>query len=300
MSLGATVTAVDPAADRLRAATDAGAVAAGRLPEEPFDAIVVATPATDHPRTAEQALERTRTLFVEKPLATTAAAALRLAESAAAAGSTLSVGYNLRSEPALRTVRDTLPSGRIGRVLYARFEFGQHLADWRPGHDYRDTITARSSEGGGILLEASHELDALHWLCGRWSRVRAAVRRRGDLEIDVEDTVAAVVDTEDGVLVEVHLDMVRRGYARRATFAGTTGTIEWDLDGGATITSSSGREVLAQASDRNEMYVAEMRELLDGVRDRRRPRVSGDDAVEALRLAEAIRRASDEERTIER
>ena len=46
----------------------------------------------------------------------------------------------------------------------------------------------RAALGGGILLDAIHELDYLLWLLGPVASVSAELDRVSDLEIDVEDT----------------------------------------------------------------------------------------------------------------
>ena len=47
-----------------------------------------------------------------------------------------------------------------------RAEYGQYLPAWRPSRDYRETYTAQSAQGGGILLDASHEIDYVRWIGG--------------------------------------------------------------------------------------------------------------------------------------
>lgn len=258
-----------------------------------LDAVLICTPATEHARLATDAIAAGLDVFVEKPFATSADDAKRVLELVARTDRVLAVGYNLRFDTGLAALRDALRVGRIGRLLHTRFDFGQYLPDWRPGRDYRRTVSARASTGGGILLEASHELDLLRWLCGEWTAVIAFARRLGDLDVDVEDTVCAVVETSAGVVAEVHLDFLRRGYRRRVECMGTHGTLEWEFSSGVSLTTSAGAiERLADRTDPNDMYVAELREFLERVRDRRAPTVTAEDGFRALELVEAIRSSS--------
>ena len=70
---------------------------------------------------------------------------------------------------------------------------------WRPSRDYRETYTAQASQGGGILLDASHEIDYVRWIAGDISGVFARAEHLSDLSLDVEDTAALVLRMERGV-----------------------------------------------------------------------------------------------------
>jgi predicted dehydrogenase len=258
-----------------------------------LDALVICTPAPSHAAQALLAIRAGLDIFVEKPLATSVQDARAVHELAGRSARILAVGYNLRFDQGLQTLRTALREGRIGRLLYARFEFGQYLGDWRPGRDYRATVSARAAAGGGILFEASHELDILQWLCGPWRTVIAMVRRLGDLEIDVEDTASAIVETQRGVLAEVHVDFVRRGYTRGVTCVGTDGTLEWQLRSGTSLVGHDGsRAHLVGASEPNTMYVLELQAFIEAVRSRSPAAVTGADGIRALELIDAIRVAS--------
>src|SRR5205807_8193605 len=122
-----------------------------------------------------------------------------------AAGDRLMVGYNLRfHEPAAR-LAEIVHDGRLGRVHLAHVWFGSWLPDWRPNVDYRTTYSAQRALGGGILLDAIHELDLVVWLFGddHFTVAGAVVERIGSLEIDVEDTVGALLRHASGAAVSI-------------------------------------------------------------------------------------------------
>lgn len=291
---GVVVVGVDPDPRRRDQARAKGAVAISDLSESPdVDAVFVCTPASDHADRAREVLAAGYDLFIEKPLTTSLTEAYELLRSVKASDRIVTVGYNLRFDAALVAFRNALLEARIGRVLYTRLEFAQYLPDWRPGRDYRATVSARAATGGGILLEASHELDLLHWLVGKWAKLTAMTKRLSDLEIDVEDTAVAIVELANGSLAELHLDFVRRGYTRRVTCVGTIGTLEWNLHSGSRHVDAEGRvRELATAAPPNAMYAAEVDEFLQCIRHRTEPLVSVEDGVEALALVDAIRKSS--------
>ncbi|MFX7793064.1 Gfo/Idh/MocA family oxidoreductase, partial [Acinetobacter baumannii] len=63
-------------------------------------------------------------------------------------------------------VRQMIQEGVIGNLYNAFIEIGQYLPDWRPTKDYRETVSAKTELGGGVLLELSHELDYAQWILG--------------------------------------------------------------------------------------------------------------------------------------
>lgn len=292
--LGLRPLGIDPDESRRNAVKALGLPAVATLDAaDGLDALLICTPAPSHATQTADAIRRGLDVFVEKPLATSIEDARTLRDLAESSARVLAVGYNLRFDPGLQMLHTALREGRVGRLLHARLEFGQYLPDWRPGRDYRTTVTARASDGGGILFEASHELDVLHWLCGPWTAVTAMVRRLGDLDVDVEDTVCAIVETQAGILAEVHLDFIRRGYTRGITCIGTEGTLEWQLRNGTSVTGPDGsRTQLIGASEPNTMYVLELQAFLEAVRSRSTPPVVAEDGIRALELIDAIRAAS--------
>ncbi|HMD45380.1 MAG TPA: Gfo/Idh/MocA family oxidoreductase [Acidimicrobiales bacterium] len=227
---GAEVVVADPDPDRAVAARSdgaAGAIAPDRAFDDRWDGVVVASPSAAHAAQVAAARTAARRVLVEKPLAVSCASADALAE---ADDGRVAVGYNLRFHPPVRRVVDAAHAGRLGQVISARVWFGQWLPDWRPGTDWRASYSARRDLGGGILLDASHELDLVCWLFGggRLDVVGAVVDRRGPLEMDVEDTVAALLAGPGGAPVTVDLDCLSRRYRRGIEVVGTEATMRLD------------------------------------------------------------------------
>lgn len=189
--------------------------------------VVVATPTSSHAENGAAALEAGARVLIEKPLAAGGADAIELARLG---GDRLCVAYNLRfHEPVQRAMAAI--HGSIGHLSALRVWFGSWLPDWRPTVDYRTTYSAQRSLGGGVLLDAIHELDLLLWAVpgADFEVVGAIAGRLGPLEIDVEDTVRAILRSSDGgVVAEVALDYLARRYRRGIEATGDAGTVRLD------------------------------------------------------------------------
>jgi predicted dehydrogenase len=229
------------------------------------DVCVVASPSSEHARHARLAIEAGVPALVEKPLALDAAEARALEEL----GGDLAVAMNLRFHPGVLGLRDGLAGA--GRVLRADVWCGSYLPGWRAS-DYRESYSARADLGGGVLLDAIHEIDYLTWLLGPVAAVRATLARVSELEIDVEDTALLTLEMVSGALATVRLDYYDRAYHRGARIVGADATVSWDW---------------TDPSDAGATYVAELQAFLDGG-----PRTTVAEARHALEVVDAARRSA--------
>jgi len=222
---GASVVVTDPQADRAAGlGLETMTFDLNRL--DGFDGIVVASPSVAHAEQTLAALASGARVLVEKPLATKSADLDAILQSS---DGRVMVGYNLRLHEPVERFVGLVDEGVAGRLSAVRLWFGSWLPDWRPEVDYRQTYSARADLGGGILDDAIHELDLLVWLLGTDISVAGAVvDRLGPLDIDVEDTVKAVLRGADGVAAEVSLDYLSRRYRRGMEAIGDRATVRLD------------------------------------------------------------------------
>ena len=193
------------------------------------EAVFVCAPSSMHVELAREALERGADVFVEKPLAHTLDGVDELIERAEGSERVFMVAYNLRFHPALEQARAWLDEGRIGRVVSARLHCGEHLPSRHPWEDYRVGYGARADLGGGVLLDAIHELDYALWLFGPPRAVFCMGGRLSSLEIETDDVAEVLLDYGTAPAVSVHLDYLQRPPGRWCELIGEDGTIRCDL-----------------------------------------------------------------------
>lgn len=191
------------------------------------DAVLICTPPYLHVSQAFNAIKYGAHVFVEKPISNSTDGIFDLISEARQRNRIIQVGYNFRFQKGLIKMKELLDDGQIGKVLWARAEYGQYLPDWRPEQDYRNTYTAKKSQGGGILLDASHEIDYMLWLLGEIDTLHCIAGTISDLEVDVEDTASINLRFKSGSIGEIHLDFVQRAFSRTCKIVGTKGTLIW-------------------------------------------------------------------------
>lgn len=257
-----------------------------------YDGIVVASPTVFHVEQATRALKTGARVLVEKPLGVTSSEVQGLLS---AADKRVMVGYNLRLHEPVERVVAMVHGGRIGAVLAVRLWFGSWLPDWRPGTDYRITYSARSELGGGVLLDAIHELDMLVWLVGDdpLHVVGAVVSRVGPLDIDVEDTVKALLRTDGGIPAEVSLDYLSRRYRRGIEVVGEAATVRLDWARGV-VEVEDADGVTSTPADKpvGLSYERQAERFLQFVAGTADPPVDAATGAASVRLAEQIRQAA--------
>ncbi|MDP2859013.1 MAG: Gfo/Idh/MocA family oxidoreductase [Bacillota bacterium] len=264
-------------------------------------AAIVANPASYHVEVALPLANAGVHLLVEKPISDHAEGVSGLIDICAQKSVTLMIGYNMRFLSSLRRFRELIADRPVGRVLSVRAEVGQYLPSWRPGSDYRSSVSARSALGGGVLLELSHEIDYLRWLFGDVEWVSARLFRQSSLEIDVEDTAYLTLGFACGadpqaITGSLNLDFVRHDSTRSCTVICEEGTLRWDAVAARVESFERGatewRVHSSEVAHRDDSYGAEWEHFLACIESGAPPTVSGADGLATLRVVEAAKEVS--------
>lgn len=265
------------------------------LSAEPMLAII-ASPAPLHVDQAATFLRTGIPVLIEKPLSDSLESFARAGEVLLANSTKIEVAYNLRFMPSAIRLKALLDEQILGRIHSVSIEVGQYLPDWRPATDYRESVSARKELGGGVLLELSHELDYLTWLFGTFNSVYCVASNSGTLDVDVEDSAHAILSREDGLVASVHLDFLQRVPTRICKIIGGSGTLVWNLLQNSILlgTANNSEDIIFSDPNynRNDMYLEEISHFVKVAVGERMPQVSIYQALDTLRLIEALRHSS--------
>ncbi len=155
------------------------------LADPAIEAVVLATPHSQHCAQICKAAEAGKHVFVEKPLALTLDEARRAIDHCNHHGVTLAVGFNRRFLPAYNALCDAYCDGTLGTALHVDANFSgpfgyQYSADmWRG--------TAAENPAGGMAAMGIHMLDAMIHLLGPVDSVSTLSRRRA-IDAPLDDT----------------------------------------------------------------------------------------------------------------
>ena len=199
------------------------------------------------------------------------------------------VAYNLRFHPVLRQFRELLEN----TTPYAVHAYvGQCLPDWRPDADYRYGYSAIKAQGGGVLRDLSHELDALNWMLGGWTRMTALGGQYSHLEIDSDDVFSVLFETNRCPVASIQMNYLDSTLNRTIVALTDRGTIRADLVAG---TVEFDGETKTFSVEGDGTYIAQHRAALDGGDD---VLCTLDEGLDVMRMIDAAEVAVDEKKWV--
>ncbi|KAH6671690.1 hypothetical protein B0J14DRAFT_639684 [Halenospora varia] len=294
-------------------------------PHKP-DAAIICTPNHTHVSLSLELIAAGIHVLVEKPISTTLASGRELVAAAQAANVKLLVGHHRRFNPYLLSAKTCLSSNSLGKVIAIQGTWAllkppsyfNGIGSWRQNS---------SSGGGVILINLIHEVDLLQYLLGPIVFVSAleTPKTRG---FDAEEGAAILMRFKSGVVGTFILsDAVptpwnfEAGTGENPTIPkvegvdgfyrimGTNGSLSvpdltrWSYEEGA-----GGKEVGWNLEFRKEQlkvrkedvpFDLQVQHFVDVVRDGAEPSCTGEEALRALVVCEAVKRAMDSGKSVE-
>lgn len=160
------------------------------------DGVVISTPNAFHASTAIDCIQAGAVPLIEKPVADTLDAGLKLRAALRNSDVPALVGHHRRHNPIITTAAEHVRSGRLGQVLALS---GMWLRR-KPDEYFKEAWKLDRKLGGGILLiNAIHDFDSLRAICGEIETVQAMTSSRSR-QLDVEDTAVILLRFESGAL----------------------------------------------------------------------------------------------------
>ena len=145
------------------------------LADPDIDAIVLATPHSQHETQVRQAAAAGKHIHVEKPITLDYASAQSVAAAAQQAGVVLAVGFCRRFHPSVVEIRQRLADGRLGNVLSMVAQHATSTAQFIPPDNWR--ATPQEAPGGALTAVGVHSLDHMIEFAGRVRDVRCVTAR---------------------------------------------------------------------------------------------------------------------------
>ncbi len=158
------------------------------------DAVVLATPNSQHAAQVVQASRRGKHVFVEKPFTLDSTGARTAIEAATTAGVVLAVGFNRRFHPSMHELRRRVKDGALGLVVSILAELTATGGFYRANDSWR--VDPAEEPAGALAGTGTHLLDSMIDMIGRIREVNCISERRAGPH--GEDTTSLMVRFESG------------------------------------------------------------------------------------------------------
>jgi len=201
------------------------------LEHSAVEVVHICTPNALHVSQVEQALARGKHVICEKPLATTASDAARLAAMAREAGLIAAVSFAYRYQALAQEARAKVIGGELGPV---RLVHGTYLQDWLlyPGDADWRTVAEIGGPSRAFADIGSHWCDLAEWMTGEritdlaaatstvYPTRRAPARAGGDgpgepVPVENEDIACLIFRATGGVMGTLTVSQVSPGRKNR-------------------------------------------------------------------------------------
>lgn len=192
------------------------------LADQAIEAIIIATPHSQHEAQVLAAIAAGKQVFCEKPLTLTAAGAERILMACDRAKIVLGIGHERRFEPAMELVRERVESGALGQILHLEANMSHNLFAVMDGSNWR--VNAKDAPAGAMTALGIHVTDLFMSLVGRPKRVIAKTARVYT-NMAGEDHVSAQIDFVSGATASLTC-LSSTPYHGRFAIYGTRGWIE--------------------------------------------------------------------------
>jgi predicted dehydrogenase len=135
------------------------------------------------------------------------------------------VGYNLRFHPGLRFLKNKI---KTIKPWYLNIICGSYLPNWRTNKNYQTSYSAYKNEGGGVLLDLSHELDYTTWIFGSLKPKYSIIKKISPLKIKSEDFVK-IIGKINKTYTQIELNYFDKMPRRKVRVEGNNFFLEVDL-----------------------------------------------------------------------
>lgn len=226
------------------------------------DIAFITNPTDLHIETANLCAEEGMDLFIEKPISTDSKSAMKdidnLEKKVRDKRLKSYVAYCLRFHPAIKWMKEYLSEKK---PLHIRVINSSYLPDWRPGRNHKEIYSSHKNQGGGVILDLSHELDYLSYLFGNISEMKVNSSRISDTTVDSEDFADIIMRFSENnkknnfiSFCNLHLDFMSHDLRREIIVDFENESIVVDLVNNTVTIKKSKTEQKTIRFEKNEMY----------------------------------------------
>ena len=222
-----------------------------------LDGVVIATSTSIRLELVTLCAQMNLPFYAEKPLAWTTALVDEIHEVATPVAERSMIGFMMRYHPAVRALAEK----DLSNIYSFTMEIGHDVRQWRPNWSFSASYAAKP-EGGGVLLDLSHEIDLAVALFPNMDLQSSTCLGHAEFP-GVDFATKLELTSQRGLFGSVNLDYLSPVSVRKSQFHGLTQS--WELDFGVpelATRTPAGRQAVTYDFERNDMFLDAMRDFL--------------------------------------
>lgn len=252
------------------------------------DAVVIVSPTATHEKIARDALRAGKHVLLEKPMTGSSSSLIELVELARKQKLVLAGGFTERHNPVVGFAKQSLQAGEYGDLITA--------ATRRVS-----SLPTRIKDVGVIMDLGVHDIDVVQYVVGKLAKSVYTLGGQGK-GMKYEDHANILIDFEGGTMGFVEVNWLTPMKVRKLALTCSKNFVEVDyMDQSALVCSSSFKpfergnlynvplefDMRRIALKKEEPLRRELMDFLSAAEKGTEPLVSGESAIETLKIAEA-------------
>ena len=253
-----------------------------------IDAVVIVTPTDTHEKIASDAIRAGKHVLLEKPMTGSSEKLKSLASMAKDNKVVLAGGFTERYNPVVDFAHKSLHAGEFGELITA--------ATRRVS-----SLPTRVRDIGVVMDLGVHDIDVIQYVVGKPAKSVYALGGQGK-GMKYEDHANILIDFEGGTTGFIEVNWLTPMKVRKLALTCSKNFVEVDyMDQAALVCASSFRQLDSGnlynvplefdtrriALKKEEPLKRELNDFLAAISDKKEPLVTGDSAINTLRIAEA-------------
>lgn len=189
-----------------------------------IDAICICTPSCFHAQNAIDALNHSKHVVLEKPMALSTKDADLVIETCKKTGKLLTVISQLRFSKDILRVKKLIEEGALGKITLCELNMRYYRSpDYYSSSPWKGTL--KFDGGGALMNQGIHGVDLFEYIIGDIKKVNGVIKTLVH-DIEVEDSAVAIVEFSNGALgTIIASSCAYPGFNRKITINGSDGYV---------------------------------------------------------------------------
>ena len=269
------------------------------LDDENIEAVCICTPSCFHASGAIEALEHSKHVVLEKPMALSTSEADEVIKACEKSGKMLTVISQLRFSDDIIKAKELVAQNAFGKITLCNlFMKYYRTTEYYSSSPWKGTL--KFDGGGALMNQGIHGVDILEYIVGGIKTVKGQIKTLSH-DIEVEDTAVAMLEFDNGALGLIEASTCAYpGFERKIEIHGDRGyvilnenKIEKIMINGeecsvAAIESKEKSTANDPSSVQSEGHRLQIQNLISAIYGREKLLIDGNEGRKAIRVIEEI------------